>query len=51
MEMELKNMYLLEEENTELKEDLLRLKVLSSDDKHKEIVSENERLRLRNGEL
>lgn len=51
MKMELKNMYLLMEENKDLKEDLERLKSLTYEDRMKQILEENQQIRRRNGEL
>ena len=51
MKQALKNMYILQEENKDLKEDLNRLKKLTYDDKVKEIAEENLTLRKRNGML
>lgn len=42
MELELKNMYIIEEENEELKEEIKWLKTLSYDQKHMEVAKENE---------
>ena len=44
-------MYILQEENKDLREDLERLQKLSYDDKIKEMAQENLLLRKRNGEL
>jgi hypothetical protein len=41
MEMELKSMYIIMEENKDLKEDLARLKNISYDQKIKDINEEN----------
>jgi hypothetical protein len=51
LKLELKNMYAIEEENRDLREDLDRLKSLTYEDRMKEMVEENQRLRRRNGEL
>lgn len=51
MILAMKNMYILQEENKDLKEDLNRLKKLTYDDKVKEIAEENLTLRKRNGML
>ena len=44
-------MYILQEENKDLREDLERLQKLSYDDKIKEMAEENLVLRKRNGDL
>lgn len=44
-------MYILEQENKDLKEDYDRLKALSYDEKIKQMVLENAALRKRNGML
>jgi predicted nuclease with TOPRIM domain len=44
-------MYIIQEENKDLREDLERLKKLSYDDKIKEMAEENLVLRKRNGDL
>ena len=49
--MELKNMYAIAEENKDLKEDLQRMKTMTYEDRMKEVMDENTRLRRRNGEL
>lgn len=49
--MELKNMYAIQEENKDLREDLERQKSLTYEDRMKEVMEENHRLRRRNGEL
>ena len=49
--MELKNMYIIMEENKDLKEDLHRLKSISYDVKIKEMTQENQDIRKRNGYL
>jgi len=49
--MELKNMYALQEENKDLREDLERAKSLTYEERMKDIMEENQRLRRRNGEL
>ena len=49
--MEIKNMYAIQEENKDLKEDLERLKSMTYEDRMKEAMEENKRLRRRNGEL
>ena len=51
LNMELKNMYILQEENKDLREDLERLKAISYDQKVKEMTQENQTLRKRNGML
>ena len=43
-------MYILQEENNDLREDLERLQKLSYDERIKEMAEENLRLRKRNGE-
>lgn len=45
MKQELKNLYILQEENKDLKDDLNRLKKLSYDDKVKDLAEENITLR------
>ena len=51
LKLELKNMYAIQEENRDLKEDLERMKSLTYEDRMKEAMEENKRLRRRNGEL
>jgi hypothetical protein len=51
MKKELKNMDILLMENTELKEDLERMRKMPYDDRVKEVGKENAYLRHRNGEL
>lgn len=51
LKMELKNMYALQEENKDLREDLERAKSLTYEERMKEVMEENQRLRRRNGEL
>jgi hypothetical protein len=51
LRMELKNMYIVMEENKDLKEDLQRLKSLTYEDRMKDLCSENETMRKRNGML
>jgi hypothetical protein len=51
LKLELKNMYALQEENNDLKEDLERLRSLTYEDRMKEAIDENKQLRRRNGEL
>ena len=51
LELELKNMYIIQEENKDLREDLERLKAMSYDKKVKQMVAENNELRKRNGLL
>jgi hypothetical protein len=51
LQLELKNMYILEQENKDLKEDYDRLKALSYDEKIKQMAQENAALRKRNGML
>lgn len=41
LKMELKNMYLIQEENKDLQEDLERLKSLTYEDRMKEVLEEN----------
>lgn len=41
LKMELKNMYLIQEENKDLREDLERLKNLTYEDRMKEVLEEN----------
>ena len=50
LQLEVKNMYILQEENNDLREDLERLQKLSYDERIKEMAEENLRLRKRNGE-
>jgi len=49
--MEVRNMYTLQEENVDLREDLNRTKAISYDTKIKEMTEENQNLRRRNGQL
>jgi len=42
LKLELKNMYILQEENRDLREDLERLKSLTYEDRMKDLVAENE---------
>jgi hypothetical protein len=42
LKLELKNMYILQEENNDLREDLERLKSLTYEQRMKDLVSENE---------
>lgn len=49
--MELKNMYALQEENKDLREDLERATSLTYEERMKDVMEENQRLRRRNGEL
>jgi hypothetical protein len=51
LKLELKNMYALQEENRDLRDDLERMKSLTYEDRMKEAIEENKRLRRRNGEL
>ena len=51
MKQEIKNMYILQEENKDLRDDLNRLRKLTYDDKIKEMAEENMALRKRNGML
>ena len=44
-------MYAIQEENKDLREDLDRLKSMTYEDRMKEAMEENKRLRRRNGEL
>lgn len=44
-------MYVIQEENKDLKEDLERLKNLTYEDRMKDVLEENKRLKRRNGEL
>ena len=44
-------MYVLQEENKDLREDLNRIKAISYDTKIKEMTEENQTLRRRNGQL
>lgn len=51
LKLELKNMYAIQEENKDLREDLERQRSLTYEDRMKEALEENKRLRRRNGEL
>lgn len=51
MKMELKNMYIIQEENADLKEDLERLKSLTYEDRMRDVMDENKRIKERNGQL
>lgn len=51
LKLELRNMYGIQEENADLKEELERLKGMTYEDRMKEAMEENKRLRRRNGEL
>ena len=51
LKLELKNMYIIQEENNDLREDLQRQKSLTYEDRMKEVIEENARLKRRNGEL
>ena len=51
LRMEINNMYAIQEENKDLKEDLERLKTLTYEERMKDAIEENQRLRRRNGEL
>ncbi len=44
-------MYAIQEENKDLREDLERLRSLTYEDRMKDVMEENARLRRRNGEL
>jgi hypothetical protein len=48
---ELKNMYMIQEENKDLREDLERLKSLTYEDRMKEMHEDNFQIRKRNGQL
>mmetsp|Transcript_36830 Transcript_36830/g.35546 ORF Transcript_36830/g.35546 Transcript_36830/m.35546 type:complete len:234 (+) Transcript_36830:691-1392(+) len=49
LQMEVKNMYILQEQNRDLKEDLERLQQTTYEDRMKRILEENEYLKKRNG--
>lgn len=51
LKLEIKNMYAIQEENKDLREDLERLKSMTYEDRMKEAMEDNKRLRRRNGEL
>ena len=51
LQMEVKNMWILQEENKDLREDLDRLQKTSYDQKVKDMQDENQTLRKRNGAL
>lgn len=51
LNLELKNMYVLQEENKDLREDLKLLKAITHDEKVKQMNDENQTLRKRNGKL
>lgn len=51
LKLELRNMYAIQEENKDLREDLERMKSLTYEERMKEAMEENKRLRRRNGEL
>lgn len=51
LKLELKNMYILEEENKDLREELEQLKSLTYEARMKDLVEENKNLRKRNGML
>jgi aspartyl/asparaginyl-tRNA synthetase len=51
LKLEIKNMYLLLEENKDLKEQLQHFKSISYDERIKLVNQENERLQIRIGEL
>ena len=51
LKLEIKNMYAIQEENRDLREDLERMKSLTYEDRMKDAMEENKRLRRRNGEL
>jgi hypothetical protein len=44
-------MYVIQEENKDLREDLERLNSLTYEDRMRDTIEENKRLRRRNGEL
>jgi hypothetical protein len=49
LQLELKNMYILQEENKDLREDLENLKSLTYEARMKNMAQENEDLKKRNG--
>jgi hypothetical protein len=51
LKMELKNMYIIEEENRDLKEEYESLKSLTYEDKVRDLVEENKTIKKRNGML
>ena len=51
MKLELKNMYILQEENKDLFEELNQLKSLTYEEKMKTLIEENKTIRERNGFL
>lgn len=51
LKLELNNMYVIDEENKDLKQEIEHLKSMSYDDKIKDILEENKVLRERNGYL
>ena len=51
LKLELKNMYILQEENRDLREDLERLRSLTYEQRMKDLVTENDQFRKRNGML
>jgi hypothetical protein len=51
LKKEVKSMYILLDENNDLREELERLRQMSYDDRVKESGEENQKLRRRNGEL
>lgn len=51
LKKEVKSMYILLEENNDLREELERLRQMSYNDRVKESGEENQKLRRRNGEL
>ena len=51
LQMEVKNMWIIQEENKDLREDLERLKKTTYDQKVKDMQDENQTLRKRNGAL
>ena len=51
LKLELKMMYILNEENIDLKEEVNQLKALNSDERAMSISEENHKLKRRNGEL
>jgi len=51
LKLEIKNMYAIQDENKDLREDLERLNSLTYEDRMRDTIEENKRLRRRNGEL
>lgn len=51
LQLELKNMYILQEENNDLREELNNLKSLTYEERMKAMVEENKLLKERNGYL